>query len=97
MNVVATTRKLKSLRAVGRNGEGGYILRQKQNARPREFAAAVGKAKNQLEKDMTAASARAVRKGLSTKAIRQEVVGVLHAFYRKTAAQYGYEYLRKKG
>jgi hypothetical protein len=87
---------VRSIRAVGRNGEGGYILRAGRNANPSGFAAQVAKDQNTLEVRMNTAADNAYRQKIPARQARQNIVGVLHSYYKKTASQYGFTYTRRK-
>ena len=86
----------KSLRAVGRRGEGGYIITQSRNSNVKGFANRVAKDYNMLESKMIQAGNSAAQRGLSSRGIRQATVGVLHSYYKQTASQYGLTYTRNK-
>lgn len=85
-------------------GEMNYILRRTAKANPSGFYNQLNKDYNKLKGQMSSAwdnSFKATKKsGLSLEQrihrARQESVGVLNAYYKKTAEKYGFEYITRK-
>jgi len=87
---------VRSMRAVGRQGEGGYVFRQGNNPDAQGLYNRVAADRGSLDTRMRAASDAATAAGRSPREIRQAAVGVLHNYYTQTASQYGYVYRRRK-
>lgn len=85
-------------------GEMNYILRKGKNANAKGFYnrldADYPKMKASISKKYSDVYAREKKKGTSVKQAehiaRQEAVGTLNAYYKKTASEYGYEYVNRK-
>ena len=87
---------VRSMRAVGRRGEGGYVFRQGSNPNASGLYNRVYQDRSSLDSRMRAAADAARTAGRSAKEVRQAAVGVLHNYYAATAQQYGYVYRRRR-